>query len=305
MFFFDDFIEKISCLDFNKIEDIYSINNLIITSYFENLRWTIMEMGIEHYMKYGCGLRDNFTVDDLIVANTYLNKEQLKLIFERMGDDFKYYAYGLPDLIVYNDKEFIFVEVKSKMDVPSFRQIQWHKFLTEVVGINVVLFMINKTGREIRNIEKSYGEKLLDSKKRKSIVNDMDLNKTFVNWDEPCLKSLMVVVDDKVFIRNFTSDLCILYKNAVNLYYADSSNNYKTLKEHLNRNKEAELLENEGDFFNAIKLYLENVAEKTTSTTTFKRLIYIFNKFNRYDDINKLMDIAIPIFISIGVKRIH
>ena len=65
MFFFDDFIEKISCLDFNKIEDIYSINNLIITSYFENLRWTILEMGIEHYMKYGCGLRDNFTVDDL------------------------------------------------------------------------------------------------------------------------------------------------------------------------------------------------------------------------------------------------
>ena len=47
---------------------------------------------------------------------------------------------------------------------------------------------------------------------------------------------------------------------------------------------------------------MENVIEKTGSSITYKRLIFILNKFDRFNDVVKLMDIAIPIFVTMNDK---
>lgn len=108
-------------LDFTKLDD-YS-NNIyhIITSYYIHFIYFIARDSDKFLGEY-------FSIDELLLAFIYLNTEQVKLIFERLWDDFNYFKTGFPDLIVYNEKEFFFVEVKSKNDDPSLKQIQWHKF---------------------------------------------------------------------------------------------------------------------------------------------------------------------------------
>ena len=338
------FLERINKIDFNSLKNISNITNQIIEAYFRNISHRIPPDEFNNYDDYCCGLRDNFKVDDLIVASSYLTDEQLILIFERMGDDFKYYSFGLPDLIVYNDEEFFFVEVKSKDDAPSFKQIQWHKFLTEVVGIDVVLFMIDKTDEQVHNIKKMYDVELLDSKKRKSLNKETSKKAVFIDWGDDRLKKLIVKVDSSKFkrlIRLRASGSFVkrkghivneysyisrddfkqlrdweqyhdaitlvkydcIYKEASKLYNTDSFGDYRPTKKQFERNKHAKSLENEGKYSEAVDLYMENVKEKTGSPVTYKRLIYILNKFNRFNDIVNLMDIAIPIFVALDDKN--
>ena len=94
-----------------------------------------------------------------------------------------------------------------------------------------------------------------------------------------------------------------VYKKARKLYYSHSFEDYTSTKLQLERNKQAKLFENNGEYIMAIELYMENVIEKTSSPTTYKRLVHILNKFNRFEDIVKLMDIAIPIFIRLNDKN--
>lgn len=338
------FLDKIDNIDFESLNRISNITNRIIEAYFGNIRriMLINESYNSKIKKYG--LNDNFTVDDFIVANSYLTNEQLILIFERIGDDFKYYAFGLPDLIVYNDDEFFFVEVKSKGDVPSSKQVQWHKFLSEVVGIDVVLFMIEKTNEQIQTIEKKYDVELFDSKKRKALNKKLNKEPIFIDWNDDRLKNLIFKVDSKEFeriigirvkyksivtkkyvvndytwishkdferIKDWTEynkavtkgKYDLIYKAASKLYHTNSFEDYRPTKKQFERNQKAKSLENEGKYSEALKLYLENVMEKTGSPVTYKRLIYILNKFNRFDDIVNLMDIAIPIFITLNDKK--
>lgn len=65
---------------------------------------------------------------------------------------------GFPDLIVFNDEKFFFVEVKSKNDMPSLKQMMWHKFLSEEVNIEVVLFLVDKSQKQVDNIKGRYLE---------------------------------------------------------------------------------------------------------------------------------------------------
>ena len=77
----------------------------------------------------------------------------------------------------------------------------------------------------------------------------------------------------------------------------------KPTKIQLSRNKEAKLFENKGDYQGAISLYIENVHERTSSPTTYKRLIAIYKKFGQFEELKKLMDIAITIFVQLNDKN--
>ena len=94
----------------------------------------------------------------------------------------------------------------------------------------------------------------------------------------------------------------LVYEKAKELYSFNVFEDFTPTKKQLERNKKAQSLENNGNYYDAVNLYMKNVIEKTGSPVTYKRLIYIFNKFDRLYDVVKLMDIAIPIFIILNDK---
>jgi len=57
-----------------------------------------------------------------------MNKTMLLGILERLISNFAENRSGLPDLIVYNNNELFFSEVKSERDRVSDKQMSWHLF---------------------------------------------------------------------------------------------------------------------------------------------------------------------------------
>lgn len=146
--------------DYNEIFSL-DFKNYVVTTYFDRLNSIHDFEEVNEIFNNGKTISDEyynsssylFPIDDLLSSVNHLNVEQLKLIFERMNKDFKYYSKGFPDLIVYNDKEFFLVEVKSKEDDVSAKQMQWLKFLSEKVKIKVIILTIDKSEKQIGNIE--------------------------------------------------------------------------------------------------------------------------------------------------------
>ena len=338
----DERIARMERMDINSIDNIPNLINHVSEVYIKNLSHfqEVKEVvGWDNSIK---GLEKFFSLDQLTVPFYHLTNEQLKIIFKRMADSFKHYTSGFPDLIVFNNDEFFFVEVKSKGDIPSFKQMQWHKFLSEVVGIDVVLFMIDKTNKQLEKIKNNYNIELKHSEKIKIKLEEGKF-KFHIDWNDDKLKQHIFQVNDKEFMnliysrrdnimsykKYVVNDYTLLsidnfgnlndwinykkvniarkndfvYKKARKLYYSHSFEDYTSTKLQLERNKQAKLFENNGEYIMAIELYMENVIEKTSSPTTYKRLVHILNKFNRFEDIVKLMDIAIPIFIRLNDKN--
>lgn len=63
---------------------------------------------------------------------------------------------GFPDLIVWNEKTFFFVEVKSTNDKLSERQKWWHLYISEELNIPIIICMVNKNDKQINTIKKEY-----------------------------------------------------------------------------------------------------------------------------------------------------
>lgn len=63
---------------------------------------------------------------------------------------------GFPDLIVWNNETFFFVEIKSTNDKLSERQKWWHLYISEELKFPIVLFMVNKNEKQIMEIKKHY-----------------------------------------------------------------------------------------------------------------------------------------------------
>lgn len=63
-----------------------------------------------------------------------------------------------PDLIVFNKNDFFFAEVKSKNDKLSRNQIDNHYYLLNKVKVNVTVFSINKTEKQVQNLKYGYME---------------------------------------------------------------------------------------------------------------------------------------------------
>jgi len=63
---------------------------------------------------------------------------------------------GFPDLIVWNEEKFFFVEVKSTNDQLSEEQKDRHFYISEELDIPIVIFMVNKKDKQIKEIKKHY-----------------------------------------------------------------------------------------------------------------------------------------------------
>ena len=118
----------------------------------------IRESFYQHYGERCRAIRDwnKYSVNDLTIPLKSLKNEQIILIMDKMLHDFAYYSTGFPDVIIFNEKEFILIEAKSKNDTVSDSQIEWHEYLLNTVKVEVRLFTLNKSERQINNIVKKY-----------------------------------------------------------------------------------------------------------------------------------------------------
>jgi hypothetical protein len=112
-----------------------------------------------HVNKY-CRLVNNwerYTISELLAPLKYLsNQTVLRILFKILIYPSKFRS-GLPDLLVYNNEQIRFIEVKSEKDKLSCRQIGWLAFLALDLQVDVELFLINHTKRKIEVIKKRLG----------------------------------------------------------------------------------------------------------------------------------------------------
>ncbi|MDI9624692.1 MAG: VRR-NUC domain-containing protein [Methanothermobacter sp.] len=127
----------------------------------ELLHGDIIQKLIESYEEnYGknCRLIEDwnaFSIDELAIPLKLVEREKLLKIFHRLLSDFNNNRRGLPDLILYNDNELFFAEVKSENDSITEDQLKWHDFLSKL-GFKVELALINHTKRQIENKKRIY-----------------------------------------------------------------------------------------------------------------------------------------------------
>ena len=134
------------------------IDNKIKELLISDIPLNIRESYYEHYGVETRFIRnwDKFSLDQLTIPLELLTNEQIILIMDRLLHDYNYNWSGFPDVIVFDENELIFVEVKSKNDNLSDGQIEWHEYLLNTVKLKVVLFTVNKTDRQLKNLVKKY-----------------------------------------------------------------------------------------------------------------------------------------------------
>ena len=170
-----------------------------------------------------------------------------------MIHDFAYYRSGFPDLIVMNNEDFFLVEVKSKNDSLSERQVMWHDYLMNEAKIDVKIFSVNKTERQVNNLKKKYNN---IPKNDYSFKLSCDINSlSFDNMEN--LKG------DELTERQKEIDKCGL----------------ELIK--IGRVKEAK------------KLFEANVKTNSPFETSYKELSMIYGREQRYDDAIRVCELGI------------
>ena len=224
-----------------------------------NLNDPMIETLYSNYNKnYGKRCRgiydsDKYKLEELRIPIDILEKEQVLLILDRMIHDFAYYRSGFPDLIVMNNEDFFLVEVKSKNDSLSERQVMWHDYLMNEAKIDVKIFSVNKTERQVNNLKKKYNN---IPKNDYSFKLSCDINSlSFDNMEN--LKG------DELTERQKEIDKCGL----------------ELIK--IGRVKEAK------------KLFEANVKTNSPFETSYKELSMIYGREQRYDDAIRVCELGI------------
>jgi len=86
----------------------------------------------------------------------FIDNQVINAITLRLISDFHNSRQGLPDLLAWNEEEFRFVEVKNQNDSVSLDQKDWHMFLSEFLGVEVELFLINPSEAKEESIKSFY-----------------------------------------------------------------------------------------------------------------------------------------------------
>ncbi len=144
-FFTTEFYERRKSLIKNKIKELQ----------YSNLEQKINEFYKNNYGKNCRPIEDwnKYKIDELLISVQRIEMEKLIKILERLIMNFNNNRSGLPDLIVYDDKDFFFSEVKSEKDRISEKQREWHSFLSASLGFKVEIFLINHTEAQIEKIK--------------------------------------------------------------------------------------------------------------------------------------------------------
>lgn len=89
-----------------------------------------------------------YSIEDLLVVTQRVETQKVLAILGNLLRDIAGNRAGLPDLVVFNERELFLVEVKSEGDRVTWKQGQWHDFLAKA-GLKVELFFINHSASSI------------------------------------------------------------------------------------------------------------------------------------------------------------
>jgi hypothetical protein len=181
--FSDNFYSTRENLFKNRIKELGHVNikEKLVDSYNSNF-------------KKRCRLIENwdkFSIDQLCVAVDLIEKDEFLKIIERLFKDFNYNRAGLPDLFVYSNDKYFFVEVKSEKDKISPKQTEWHSFLSDELGIDVEIFLVNKNNKEKKEKNKNKNNGIIKisfgkstSKKRNEAISFIEKQEKFEKMEE-------------------------------------------------------------------------------------------------------------------------
>lgn len=143
--------------------EFYQKKKNLVNKKMERLRESNLEVIISKSYKRNRGKKckpieewKRYNLNELLVPVRLMDKNTFLGILERLVLNWYKYRSGLPDLIVFNNKELFFSEVKSEKDQVSDNQKAWHRFLVEKFKLKVDLFLINNSERKTKNIKSSY-----------------------------------------------------------------------------------------------------------------------------------------------------
>lgn len=150
---------------------------------------------------------NRYTLDELLIPIKVMDKNAFLGILTRLISNFNAKRSGLPDLIVFNNKELFFSEVKSEKDTISDNQKEWHRFLVEKMKLKVDLFLINQSEKKINNIKSSYtflNREFRPNGDLNDFKKDIDLLKDFVNKLNNMINNRKIQVPDG---KNFNREI--------------------------------------------------------------------------------------------------
>ena len=109
------------------------INNRLMKLQNSDLTSEISQSYNENYGKCCRPIEDwnRYNLNELLIPSRIMDKNAFLGILTRLITNFINKRSGLPDLIVFNDDQLFFSEVKSEKDKISDNQREWHQFLAE------------------------------------------------------------------------------------------------------------------------------------------------------------------------------
>ena len=140
--------------------EFYERRKSLLKNKFQELQHSNLEQKLSESYKqnYGRNCRpienwDRYKINELLISVQGVIKGKLIKILDRLISNFNDNRAGLPDLIVYDDKDFFFAEVKSEKDKISEKQKEWHDFLSTTLDFKVEILLINHTDAQIEKIK--------------------------------------------------------------------------------------------------------------------------------------------------------
>ena len=246
-------------------EDFINKNEAIISQIFEDLRNSNLNESANK-------IRDETLKKQIGILTKHLETDQILSILFFMLSDFINNRRGFPDLMVWNEEEIFFAEVKARGDKLSKWQTHTHKALLDA-GINIDLFSINKNERRINREFERYEikESFREENIKKERVTKYDKKV------KTALKELEILENNGNSIEglNDNSDYSIAYLNILydlNVNSFNRLNKNKVKKERIN-----ELLETEIDEVRQNRLYDE--ANKLYYEYEYEKAARVFEQF--------------------------
>ncbi|HEV7379261.1 MAG TPA: VRR-NUC domain-containing protein, partial [Dyadobacter sp.] len=70
-------------------------------------------------------------LEKVLTLISWLSSDQIEKILFEVAQNMRENTRGFPDLMVWNDSEYAFIEIKSPTDHLSSRQLHWQHFFAE------------------------------------------------------------------------------------------------------------------------------------------------------------------------------
>ena len=281
---FDDDFYKENELAINKIFN--ALMDINIKEYIENIYKNSPKKLTENRVKYR---------NKVLTVAEHLENNQILIVMYYLVKDYIHNYRGFPDLMVWNDDEIFFAEIKAGTDILSRRQINAHKALQKA-GINVVLLTINKNRSGVRIEENRYYRKRKPAKTdykgrynlKLEIANDKADDLKESNQEE-ILNDFKANVSDKSF-HYFIAYLNILDKeNIFDLEGLDIDEERvleeEKLVKYLSIMSEAKALEDKRMLEEAIDKYMETAEDEENPKryAAYNRICMCYRKRKDYE----------------------